>query len=102
MDDRLVISDKAEVDRLLDKEPGLAVLVDEAIAQLINFIPDAHLRLEFLTDPDYEDGEQLFLGVSTRLQDDQALEALHRFDQEWWVNHVHRAHGLLCIDLSNE
>jgi hypothetical protein len=55
-----------------------------------------------LPDPDHGEGEQLFLGASTRLQDAQALEALRRFDREWWVHHPPRAGSLLCIDLSDD
>ncbi len=78
------------------------MLVSEAATQIVNFIPDASLSLEFLVDPDYGDGEQLFLKVSTRLEDNEAVEALRHFDQEWLVHHVRQAHGLLCIDLSDE
>ena len=80
----------------------MEAVTNTAVDQLTKLIPDAHLTLELLTDPDYGEGEQLFLGVSTGLQGDEALEALHRFDQEWRVNHVRRAKGLLCIDLSEE
>lgn len=87
---------------LLHKNPDLAPLVSEAADQLMRFIPDGRLILEMLPDADYGDSEQLFLGVRTRLQGDEALEALRRFDQEWWVHNVGRARGLLCIDLSDE
>jgi hypothetical protein len=90
------------VSRILRKDPKLAKLVSEAADQLVRFIPDARLSVELLPDPDYGDDEQLFLGVSTSLQDAEALQALRRFDQEWWVHHARRACGLLCIDLSDE
>ena len=64
--------------------------------------PDARLSIEVLTDPDYGEGEQLFLGVSTSLSEAEALEALRRFDREWWVHHVPRTGGRLCIDLGDE
>ena len=100
--DRVVVIDRPGVSRLLREQPELATVVNEAVDQLVNLIPDARLNLELLIDPDYGDGEQLLLGVSTGLQDGEALEALRRFDQEWWVHHVRRARGLLCIDLSDE
>ncbi len=88
--------------RLLRGQPELATLVNEAADQLVKLIPDARLNLELLTDPDYGEGEQLFLGISTSLNDAQALQALRRFDRDWWVQHARRARGLLCIDLSDE
>ncbi len=98
----LVVMDSVGVGSLLLKEPELVDLVNEAAAQLLSFIPDAHMRLELLIDPDYGEGEQLFLGVSTSLEDKKALAALRRFDQEWWVHNDCRSRGLLCIDLSGE
>jgi hypothetical protein len=99
--DRLVVVNRPAVNRLLRDEPELAGVLREAAGQLVNFIPDARLKLELLADPDYGERERLFLGVSTRLYDGEALKALRRFDSEWWVHHVQRARGLLCIDLSD-
>jgi hypothetical protein len=67
----------------------------------VRLIPDARLNLSVLADPEYGDGEQLFLGISTNLDDDEALRALRHFDQDWWVHNVRRARGLVCIDLSD-
>ena len=99
---RLVAIDRPRVSRLLREEPELATVVREAAEQLVSFIPDVRLNLELIGDPDYGEGDQLFLGVSTGLQDSDALKVLRRFDQEWWVHQVRRTHGLLCIDLSDE
>jgi hypothetical protein len=98
--DRLVIDDQSGVSRVLQQGPQLASLIREAVSALGSFIPDARLKLEVLADPDYGEGEQLFIGVATELPKDQALDALHRFDQQWWVHNVGRARGRLCIDLS--
>jgi hypothetical protein len=87
------------VSRLLRQDSELAAVVSEAANQLVRFIPDARLTLELLTDPEYNSREQLFIGISTDLEENDALEALRRFDQHWWVHQVRRARGLLCIDL---
>jgi transcriptional regulator with XRE-family HTH domain len=87
---------------LLQEQPDLAWLVREAADQLSRYFPDLRLSLELLADPDYGDGDQLFLGVATSLQAGEALKALRRFDEEWWVHHVGRARGLLCIDLRDD
>lgn len=97
--DGLLGADDRDVRRLLRQAPGLADLVHEAEEQLAQFIPDARLTLEVLTDPEFGDSEELFLGVCTSLPDDQADAALEKFDKEWWLHNVHRARGLLCIDL---
>jgi transcriptional regulator with XRE-family HTH domain len=95
----IAMVDGEDVHRLLGEEPGLAALVREAADRLVTSIPDARLSLELLVDPDNGECEQLFLGVTTNLQEGDALEALRRFDQEWWVRQAHRARGRLCIDL---
>lgn len=96
----LTAVDLPEVERVLREYPELATLVSEAADQLTKVIPDARFSLEVLADPEYEDDEQLFLGVSTGLQDSEAIEALRRFDLEWWVDHARLGGGLLCIDLN--
>jgi hypothetical protein len=95
-------ADAPDVSRFLSEKLNLAELVREAAGQIVGYFPDARLSLELLFDPEYGSGEQLFLGVSTSLPDDEALKVLGRFDREWWVHHANRAHGLLCIDLSDE
>src|SRR5688572_13490324 len=99
---RLAPIDQPGVSRLFAEKPELASIVQDAANQLARLMPDARLKLELMADPDYGEGEQLFLGVSTSLSEEEALEALRRFDQDWWVHHVRRAHGLLCIDLNDE
>jgi hypothetical protein len=98
---RLTVADEPAVDRLLRDVPDLAVVIGEAASELTGVMPDVRLSLELLPDSDYGGGDQLFLGVSTSLDEDEALAALRRFDEEWWVHHVGRARGLLCIDLSD-
>jgi transcriptional regulator with XRE-family HTH domain len=87
------------VRQLLSDRSDLATLVQEAIQELLRVLPTAGLTMELLPDPDYGEGEQLFLGVSTTLPEEDAQKALRRFDRTWWVQHAQRADGLLCIDL---
>lgn len=101
LEPRIAGSDAPGVSRLLREDPNLPALLGEAADQILRFIPDARLSVAIREDPDYGDDEQLFLGVSTALEEGEALAALRRFDQEWWVHHVARARGLLCIDLSD-
>jgi transcriptional regulator with XRE-family HTH domain len=98
-DPEVTVVDGENVRRSLREDPELDLLVREAADQLLKFIPDARLTLGLLTDPDYGESEQLFLGITTSLQEGDALAALQRFDQQWWVRQARRAHGRLCIDL---
>lgn len=99
--DRLVGIDEPDVRLFLRERPELAALVSEAAREVVSRFPDARLKIELLRDPEYNGDEQLFLGVSTQLEEEQALEALRRLDDEWWVHHAGRARGQLCIDLAD-
>ena len=89
---------RSDAAQLLREEPELASLVEEAVEHLRERVPAARVSLRIESDPEYGD-EQVVLGVSTELPEDEAAEALRRFDREWWVKNVHRARGRLCIDL---
>ena len=96
LDTCIAVVDQADVDRLLQSEPDLRPLINEAAEQLRTRIPDARFELKVLIDPEYV-GEELFLGVATDLDEEEALD---RFDREWWVHNVRRGRGLLVIDLT--
>ena len=100
LEEHFLAIDDSGISRILEEHPSLALLINEAASHLLGFIPDGRFKLELLTDPDFGDNEQLFLGVVTGLNEDQALEALQRFDQEWWVHNARQARGILCIDLT--
>jgi transcriptional regulator with XRE-family HTH domain len=100
LDARIAVGDgdAADVRRLLEAEPDLLPLVNEAAEQLMRIIPDASLRLEHLIEPESED-EELFLEASTDLDLEVAIEALDRFDQQWWLANARRGRGLLIVDV---
>jgi transcriptional regulator with XRE-family HTH domain len=103
LDKRITVVDEENVARLLQAEPDLVPLINEAVDQITRIIPvpDARFRLEYLVDPEYGDTEELFLGPSCDLELDPkaALDLLRRFDREWWVHNSRRGGGLLIVDL---
>jgi transcriptional regulator with XRE-family HTH domain len=99
LDSRITVVDEDDVGRMLEAEPDLVPLINEAAEQLLIFIPDARLSLKHLVDPDWDEGEELLLSARTDLDADAALEALNRFDLEWWFPNGRRAGGLLIVDL---
>jgi transcriptional regulator with XRE-family HTH domain len=98
LDERIAVRDEPEVRRLLLAHPDLVHMIQEAADQLIRFIPDARLTLEVIIDPEYGD-EELLLGVSTSLPVLEAMEALDRFDEAWWLPNARRAWGLFFVNL---
>ena len=85
----------------LRKNPDLSTLVSQAVEHLERYFPDGRMHLRLLVDPEYGD-EGLFLGVSTDLDDASALDALERFDQQWWTQNLHRSQASLVIDIAPE
>jgi transcriptional regulator with XRE-family HTH domain len=98
LDDRITVVEADEVHRLLRAHPDITSVINEAANQLVRFIPDARLSLELLTDPEYGD-EDLLLGAATSLPPLEALAALDRFDETWWIPNVRRARGLFFVNL---
>lgn len=99
LDHRVTVADHGAVTQVLQDERLLGALVNEATGELLTRFPGADLRLEVVADPDYGGWDQLFLGVVAPGGGDDAMEALRRFDEQWWIHHVGRARGRLCVDL---
>ena len=93
------LRDRADVLRFLQENPFLISLVREAYDPIQKHFPGAKVFLEFRTDPEDPDDRQLLLSVATDRDASAAVDALERFDHDWWFNAIHRAQGKLCITL---
>ena len=104
LDRRLEVVDEENVRRLLQSEPDLLPLVNEAAEQLSRYFPDARLQLRHVFEPE-GDEEELILGalpyqeVDTDPNVGEAMATLDRFDQDWWLQNMRRANGLLIVTL---
>ncbi|MFN8636146.1 MAG: helix-turn-helix transcriptional regulator [Chloroflexota bacterium] len=99
LDPRITVMDPENVARLLQAEPDLLPLVNEAAEQLSMYLPESRLRLEYVVDPEYGEPEQLFLGAWTDLDPYVAMDALNEFDRAWGIPNAGRSQGLLIVDL---
>jgi transcriptional regulator with XRE-family HTH domain len=99
LDERITVVDPENVARMLQAEPDLGPLVNEAAEQLFRFFPDASLRLSYEVDPEYGEPEQLVLGASMGNDVRAAMAALDCFDREWGRANGRRANGLLLVTL---
>jgi hypothetical protein len=75
---------------------GLLVETHAMIQQ--HFGTSSEIALEVVEDPETEE-RQLFALIKTFLPPDEAIEALDRLDQEWWLDALPGAHGKLSIDV---
>jgi hypothetical protein len=91
----------AEIFEFLRSRPVLAPIVREACWQARRvFGSDTTLGLEVYADPEVPGArESLFLLVHTTLEAPEARALLDRFDEEWWIDALPAAQGLLGITL---
>jgi transcriptional regulator with XRE-family HTH domain len=99
---RLTAAGSTEPRRFFGDHPELAPVVAEAVEQIAKFMPGSRIKYETLPDPEYGGEEGLFIGIVTGRPVNEALEALARFDREWWGHNGRRGKGLVCIDLGLE
>jgi len=95
----------------LDRNPEAVLLVDEASVRIRTIFGDGHeLSLEESAYPGEVSGHHtggfrsrrywLVIKVRPRSsQDGRPLDLLHRLDDEWWLDNLHRAGGHLSITI---
>ena len=88
---RITATDEA-VDVLRDNW-DLAILISRAELKIKDYFGLVPLRLEVTED------NELLLSVITKKSPKEALEILHQFDNDWWIENEKLAKGKLCIDV---
>lgn len=90
------VADPPAVEGFLRTHPVVAEVLLEARGYLSSiFGPAPQTCLELVTDPE-DDGEpELFAYIRTALGVEEALARLRQFDEEWFLDHVHRVAGQL-------
>ncbi len=92
-------TDYQEVAAYLKKHRFLIPILTEAYPVIQRYFgPDAPVRIEVSTDPE-EGYQELVAWIQTHLPPEKAVDALDRFDWEWWLNVSLDAKGKLCFDV---
>jgi hypothetical protein len=85
----------------LDRNPDAVLLVDEARDRIATIFGDGHgLSLEDFNYTGEFGSQRYYLVIKIRprgAQDPYPLDLLHRLDEEWWLDNLHRASGRLSI-----
>ena len=89
-----------EIARFLRGSPFLAPLLVDAKQAARRYFPAAGLRLEVATDPEIAGATHLVLSITQDGSVDRALNRLRCFDEDWWLDQIHRAQGKLVITLA--
>jgi len=88
--------DEPAIRRFIAKYPFLLPLLEEIPPHIRAYFPDEELELSVETDP--ENGRQtLYIGIVTRAAFEQVWQQIRAFEQDWWIDNVHRGDYKLII-----
>lgn len=98
--DVYALQDGLKVRAFLRRHPYLVPLLIDA-RQMISrhFGDEALVTLEVVQDPESEDDPELVAQIHTSAGSSEALHALQRFDEEWWLGALDRARCKLTIGI---
>lgn len=98
----LAISPGSPVCTFIFEHPIIVPIFEEIYSKLCGvFGKDLmSIKLEIFSDPEATIAEnQLFILAQTRLDAKVAIEKLDRFENEWWLDNMHRANNLISVDV---
>lgn len=95
------VDEPEAVHRFLEEHDHLAPLLLEMRAHVSRiFGPTVPVRLKLIVDPEGPDKEaDLVASIRTSLPIDEAVDALDRLDETWWLEASGRGLGLLILDI---
>jgi hypothetical protein len=80
------ISDEQEILAFLERYPAAAALLFDIRISIRRFFGEDPVRLDMFYDPEWpEDGPKLVVNIKTPAGPMEALDRIHRFDDEWWI-----------------
>lgn len=89
---------KTEVLQFLEKYPFLVPLVLEAHQHIRHHFPDSALYLQHITDPEYDHPQlAVYIDRPKELNAEEAIDALERIDDEWWLDAETRSQDKMFI-----
>jgi hypothetical protein len=89
----------SSVETFLENHPFLAQMLIDLHGQLEHFFPWSNMILDISADPE---GNYLVVYVVTDTTAQEAIERLDRFDDQYWIDHRHRAQGKLIVNIEFE
>lgn len=98
MTDKMETTEAAR--KWLDKNPDAVLLVGEASEHIRTIFGDGHVLSleEFNYTGEFQTRYFLVIKIRPRgTRDPYPLDLLHRLDEEWWLDNLHRAGSRLSI-----
>jgi hypothetical protein len=93
-----VIRNASEVRRFIADRPELVSLIVEALSVIRDYFPESTAVLDLLADRE-SDRVGVEMSLQTSKTPNVALAMLERFDEDWWLANMTRAHSLLTVSL---
>jgi hypothetical protein len=97
--DGYMLSESSAVGNFIQAHQELTSLLNEAYQELRKYFSSEDLKLELVTDPEIAGEQQLFVYIFTSLSVTDALQKFDEFDEQWWLDRIDRANGLLNFNL---
>ena len=91
--------ERSDVLWFLERYPFLVPLLLEAYGKIGDYFPYSQVFLEVVTDPEAVGDYQLVVFIATNFDPDEADDRFERFDEDWWLDALDQAQGVLCINL---
>jgi hypothetical protein len=92
-------TNKDKVITFLQANNEIIDFIKEADTTIHNYFGnDAELILDLRSDPE-EDYKELFILIKTRLDYSAATKILRKFDNEWFVKHLHKTKSKINIEI---
>ncbi len=91
------LRDAEAVLAFIETEPAFLGLLLEAREEIRALFPDAVIFVEVEDDPDTPANPRLMVSIGTTFGAEETLQALKRFDQQWWLKNLDRAKRKITI-----
>jgi hypothetical protein len=99
IENRYSLGDRGAVWQFLFAHPDLAPVLLTAYDLLQEHLPEAHVELRVVQEPEVPHWSQLHAAVRTSLPVDQALDLLERLEEDWFERQPNWVDDLFVFDV---
>lgn len=98
--ERYQMDNRGQVMGYLERYSWLPRFLVTAAEMLDRYFPQGtKYVLEFFTDPEQEDWDELFVNIRSELPIDEALDRLDAFDSDWFLDQIDKVGGVVNFNV---
>ena len=95
------MTDEEEILAFLERHPAVAPLLVDIRSNIRKFFGEDSVRLEMFHDPEWPEEEaELLVNIETHIDAMEALDRLHRFDDDWWIKKLTESRYPLIVSIA--